>query len=228
LRRSQNSLYFSWAAASLSVLFVLRPFATRYLFFTYPALIVLGYAALIGIVERVGGGQRLALAAAAAVTAVATVQFPHRTQYLHGPAEAAGILAPAGAKRILYCGGTDGQFILNYRVHHDRLDTTIITGDKLPAVTFTPGRFEQFAHDYGVEYVVLENASGWKGPWSKLIDAPLSTMVLERQIPLASSTTRWNGDLRIYRFTNPSSQPKNDLAMRMFMIGGTMDFKLGH
>jgi 4-amino-4-deoxy-L-arabinose transferase-like glycosyltransferase len=227
LRRKPEALYLSWSAASLGVLFLLRPFATRYLFFTYPALIVLGYAALVRIVARLTGRQRPALAAAVAVMALAILQFPHRTQYLHGPDQAASVLAPEGAKRILYCGGTDGNFILNYRMHRAALDTTIITGDKLPAVTFTAGRFEEFAHEYGVKYVVLENAAGWKGPWSHLIAAPPPTLVLEQSIPLTSSTTRWNGDLRIYRFTNPSPQPKNDLAMRMFMIGGTMEFELG-
>ena len=226
-RRKQEALYFSWAVTSLGVLFLLRPYATRYLFFTYPALIVLGYVGLTRIVERFTGGQRPAIAAALVVAALAAVQFPYRTAYLHGPDEAARVLAPAGARRILYCGGTDGNFILNYRVNRAGLDTTIITGDKLPAATFAPGRLEQFAHDYGVQYIVLETASGWQGPWTPLIAEPPPDMVLERRIPMSSSTERWNGDLRIYRFTNPSPEPKNDLAMRMFMIGGTMDFELG-
>jgi len=79
-----------------------------------------------------------------------------------------------------------------------------------------------------VNYIVLEDAFGWRRPWRKLIDAPLSTMVLEQRTGLVSSTSRWNGSLQIYRFTNPSPTPKTDLAMRMFMIGGTMDFKLNH
>ena len=224
--RAETALYLAWAMASLGVLFLLRPYATRYLFFTYPALIVLGYAGLLRVAGYLRAGRRAASAAAIAVAALAVVQFPHRTHFLHGPDEAARELAAVHPRRILYCGGTDGNFILNYRLARAGLDTAIITGDKLPAATFAPVRFEQFAHDYGVQYIVLEDAEEVKSPWEQLSKAGLSTMILERQIQLISSTIRWNGSLRIYRFTNPSPEPKDDLAMRMFMIGGTMDFNL--
>lgn len=225
---SESVLYLAWALTSLGVLFLLRPYATRYLFLTHPAIIVLGYGSLFRIVGRLPGGTRTAVAAGLVVTVFALLQFPLRTAYLHGPEDVARALAPARGVRILYCGGTDGTFVLNYRIAHAGLDTTIISCDKLPNTIFEPPVFEQFAHDYGVNYIVLEDAFGWRRPWRKLIDAPLSTMVLERRSNLISSTSRWNGSLQIYRFTNPSPTPKSDLAMRMFMIGGTMDFKLNH
>jgi Dolichyl-phosphate-mannose-protein mannosyltransferase len=224
----ESALYVAWTLTSLGVLFVIRPYDTRYMFFTYPALLVLGYGSLFRLTRDMPGGRKIALAAASMVTLLAVVQFPHRTAFLHGPEEAARMLAPGRNLRILYCGGTDGDFILNYRIAHPGLDTTIISGDKLSKAVFDPPAFEQFAHDYGVNYVVVEDASGWQRPWRNFVDAPLSTMVLEKRFDLVSSSSRWNGSLQVYRFTNPSPQPKSDLAMRMFMIGGTMDFKLGH
>jgi hypothetical protein len=204
---------------------MLRPYATRYLFFTYPTLIVLGYGSLFHLARLLPGGRQIGLAAASALTVLAVFQFPHRIKFLHGPEEAAALLANTGATRILYCGGTDGNFILNYRLAHPGLDTTIIACDKLPNAMFTPANFEKFANEYGVQYVVIEDAAGWHGRWTGLA-SHLPTMVLERQFDLASSTDRWVGNLRVYRFTNPSPHPRGDLAMRMFMIGGTMDFDL--
>jgi hypothetical protein len=228
LRRSfweESALYLAWLLASLGVLFMLRPYATRYLFFTYPTLIVLGYGSLFHLARLLPGGRQIGLAAASALTVLAVFQFPHRIKFLHGPEEAAALLANTGATRILYCGGTDGNFILNYRLAHPGLDTTIIACDKLPNAMFTPANFEKFANEYGVQYVVIEDAAGWHGRWTGLA-SHLPTMVLERQFDLASSTDRWVGNLRVYRFTNPSPHPRGDLAMRMFMIGGTMDFDL--
>jgi Dolichyl-phosphate-mannose-protein mannosyltransferase len=224
----ESALYLAWMVTSLAVLFVLRPIATRYMFFAYPALIVSGYGALMRLASMLPGGRKVALAAAAGLTLLTFFQFPLRTHYLHGPEVTARILAEAHPSRILYCGGTDGNFILNYHIASPGLETTIITGDKLPVGIFTPARFEEFAHDYGVQYVVLEDASGWHGPWRQLIHDDLPSMVLERKLDLLSSTERWKGSLRIYRFTNPSPHPKSDLAMRMLMIGGMMDFQLGN
>ncbi|MEO8368201.1 MAG: glycosyltransferase family 39 protein [Candidatus Solibacter sp.] len=222
----ESVVYLAWTITSLGVLFLLRPYATRYLFLTHPAIIVLGFGSLFRLAQRLPGGKQTARAAALLLTAFAALQFPLRTAFLHGPEDVARALAPARGVRILYCGGTDGAFVLNYRVAHAGLDSTIISGDKLPNTIFDSPAFEQFAHDYGVNYIVLEDAAGWRRPWRKLIDEPLPTMVLERRTQLVSSTSRWNGSLQVYRFTNPSPQPKSDLAMRMFMIGGTMDFKL--
>jgi hypothetical protein len=207
-------------------LFLLRPYATRYLFFTHPALIVLGYGSLFRLASMLPGGRKTAIAAGCLVTLIPIVQFPHRTQFLHGPEEAAHALATLRPSRILYCGGTDGTFILHYRIAHADLDTTIITGDKLPNAIFEPAAFDQFAHDYGVQYVVIEDAVGWQRPWRQFIGSPLPTMIPEQQFDLVSSTERWQGKLHIYRFTNPSPNPKSELAMRMFIFGGSMDFRL--
>jgi 4-amino-4-deoxy-L-arabinose transferase-like glycosyltransferase len=225
-QRKTIALYGSWIASSMLVVLLIRPITTRYLFFTYPALIIVGYAGLIAIAERFTRQRRWAVVLAAGVTVVALVQFPYRTQYLHGPEEAARILAGTGASRILYCGGTDGNFIFNYRALRDDLKTTILTGDKLPPAIFTSSRMEEFAHDYGIQYIVLEKTTDlMEGPWTALFNAPARSMLPERDVRMSSSG-RWNGILRIYRFANPSPDPKSEISMRMPMIGGTMEFRL--
>jgi hypothetical protein len=226
-RRRTLALYAAWALPALGVLLLIRPIATRYFFFTYPALMALGYAGLISLVERLTGRRRWAIGVAAAVTMLALAQFPYRTQFLHGPEEAARLIAEKRPHRVLYCGGTDGNFIFNYRALQPGLGTTIITGDKLSPKMFTPAGLEEFAHDYGVQYIAMEDAPmlAAKRPWIPLLKSPPPSLVPMYDVRMTSAG-RWNGTIHIYRFTNPSPRPKDDLSMRMFMIGGTMDFKL--
>jgi hypothetical protein len=229
-RRKQAALYIAWAVPAIAVLFLIRPFSTRYLHIVFPALFVLGYSGLMSIVERVTGSRRWALAAAAALMASAVFwKFPYPTQFVNGPDQAARLLAGTGAQRILYCGKTDGNFIFQYRSIREGLDTVVIAGDKLPAVIFRPEEFHRFAHEYGVQYVVLEEFPGVarKPAWLPLISSPPPSLVFERAIPVSSSMVQWTGALRLYRFTDPSPNPKADLSLRMNMIGRTMNFHLG-
>ncbi len=122
---------------------------------------------------------------------------------------------------------TDGNFIFYYRSLRDGLGTTIIPGDKLPAETFSVAALTEFAREYGVQYILMEEVPNVpaKRPWLPLLMSPPDSMKLERDIRL-SSFSGWNGVLHVFRFTDPSPKPKSDLALRMFMIGGTMNFKL--
>jgi 4-amino-4-deoxy-L-arabinose transferase-like glycosyltransferase len=231
VRRRPTALYISWAASSLLVLLILGPFSVRYLFFIVPPMFVLGYASLAGIGQRWPGLQRWVIGAGA-VLVLGALAYGARSPvvYLRGPDEAAQVLASLAPHRILYCGGTDGNFIFSYRSHRQPLETIIIAGAKLPDGVFTTSALEEFARRYGVEYIVVERARGLRReahPWEPLIDAPPPSAVVLRDIPLVSSSYRWNGLLRIYRFTNPSSTPDEELTMRMNMIGGGMRFALG-
>jgi hypothetical protein len=226
VKRKQVALYISWIVVSMGVLLLIRPLSTRYLFFTLPAVIVMGYDGLLWLGERFAS-RRAAVVAAVAVCVLAAVWKVPPTPYLHGPDDAARMLAKLKPSRILYCGGSDGQFIFNYRSARAGLDTTIISGDNLPPAVFTPDGLETFAHDYGVQYIVMEDAQGLvRGrPWTPMIHNLPPSMIPEREI-LLSGSGRWNGVLRVYRFANPSRTPKDHLSMRMQMIGGTMGFEL--
>ncbi len=107
------------------------------------------------------------------------------------------------------------------------LRTIIIRGDKLPATMFALETFESFAHRYGINYVVLEHTelSQWEGPmpWDELRVMPSASMVLERDVLMTSSETNLNGELRIYRFTNPARNPEDSLRLVIPKIGGAFD-----
>jgi hypothetical protein len=90
---SESVLYVAWVLASLVVLFLLRPYATRYLFLTHPATIVLAYGSLFRIARRLPGGKRTAVAAGMIITLYALLQFPAS----HGvPSRSGGCGACAG------------------------------------------------------------------------------------------------------------------------------------
>lgn len=232
LPRKSTAFYAAWAASSFFVLLLIGPYSVRYLFFALPAIIVLGYSSLWRIMERLRtGSARWAFGLCIGVLLISFVwSYPPPSVFLRGPDEAATLLAGTGAHRILYCGGTDGNFIFSYRSVRPGLDTFIIVGDKLPRELFTPARFEAFAERYGIEYIVLERSNAprerVRHPWEALLDSTPPSMRLERNFPLASSVVRWNGTLGVYRFTHPSPNPDDHLTMKMNMIGGTMDFQL--
>jgi hypothetical protein len=232
VRRRQTALYASWAIASLLVLLVLGPFSARYLFFVLPPMIVLGYAAFQDIARR-WPFARLPILAAGTIVLILALTFgaQSRVTFMSGPDEAARQLAALSPHRVLYCGGTDGNFIFSYRAHSQPMQTVILAGDKLPNTIFTPSGLEEFARNYGIEYIVLEHAPNLrtriKHPWESLFDTPPPSAVALADIPLVSSDARWNGLLRIYRFNNPLPAPDEELTMRMNMIGGSMSFAIG-
>ncbi len=233
LQRRSTALYASWAISALLLLVLLAPYSPRYLFFVVPPVFVLGFASLAEISGRWPATRRWVIVASGALL-LATIAYSSRSRvaFMRGPDEVARMLSSLTPRRILYCGGTDGNFIFSYRSHHAPLETVILAGDKLSADVFIRTALEDFVHRYGVEYVVLEQAPRlpprMKHPWEPLIDAPAANMVPVRDVSLASSDYRWNGMLRIYRVTNPSPTPDTDLVMRMNMIGGSMRFTMEH
>ena len=232
VRRRQTALYASWALSSLLVLLILGPFSPRYLFFLLPPMIVLGYAALQDMANR-WPTARLPILGAGIVILLMAMMFgaTSRVTFMSGPDEAARKLVALSPRRILYCGGTDGNFIFSYRAHSAPMTTVILAGDKLSPKIFTQPGLEEFARRYGIEYIVLEHAPNLRGrlkhPWEPLFDTPPPSAVPLSDIRLASSDARWNGLLRIYRFNDPLPAPDEQLTMRMNMIGGSMSFSLG-
>ncbi len=232
LPRTSTAFYSAWAGSAFLVLLLIGPYNVRYLFFALPALVVLGYTSLWSLLRKLlPGRERWGVAPCLTVLVISLVgSYPPPNVYLKGPSETAKILAGTGAHRILYCGGTDGNFMFSYRSARPGLDTVILAGDKLPKDFFAPASFERFAQRFGIEYLVLERstvaAERSRHPWSALLDSVPASMHLKRSLPLASSVARWNGTLDIYQFAHPSVHPDNDLTMRMNMIGGSMQFSL--
>jgi 4-amino-4-deoxy-L-arabinose transferase-like glycosyltransferase len=218
-------LYAAWAAGAWAVLLWIGPYDVRYLFFVLPPMILLAYQLLgrvAGLVLR-DNRRWLAPAGVAAYTVAIGLAVPQH--FLRGPAQAADLLVTGKPRRILYCGSTDGNFIFAVRTRDPRLETIVLSGDKLPAQLFTPAEFDKFAHRFGVEYVVLEQPSPSRA-YASLGSLGPDTLIWQQDIPMASSWPRWqNSKLSIYKFTNPSPQPEQALGIMVDKIGAEVQVR---
>lgn len=221
--RQANVPYVAWAACVFVLALVLPPYDLRYVFLGYPALIVVVCSVLYQASKRLIS-ERFAWVPLAALAALSVVaHLGTKPPFVRGPFEAASLLAPARPGRILYCGRSNGNFIFAARSLDPQQKTTIVRGDKLPRAVFAPSAFEQFAHDYGIDFVVLENSIIAR-PWDPLFQQAPRSFTLVRDVPLASSDAKMNGNLRILRFANPSSTPESTLHLRT--LGETVDTEL--
>ena len=218
--RSGNSLYVAWAAAAVAPLLVLPAYDYRYLLYVQAPLIVVAYSLLLRLGTLVGAGRRAYALPVVTACAWALVQLRAPATWIKGPTEAVDEIFRAGApRRVMYCGESNGSFIFAVRCRSKGSGTAVIRGDKLSDSTFTPEAMEQFARRYGVEFIVLERSSRVTWPWHRLRATPAPSMVLEREIDLSSSHATLNGDLRVYRFLNPSPQPEKSLTLRNDILG---------
>jgi hypothetical protein len=152
---------------------------------------------------------------------------------LHGPAQAAAGVVTGSPSRILYCGKTDGSFIFAVRCLDPEIRTVVIRGEKLPASTFNISEFENLAHRYGINYIILEHGPDYRSgsyspaPWDSLRTAALPNLELKQVIPLTSSSFKesFKGSLYVYRFTNPSRNPENLLKQSSRLINDNLDLK---
>jgi len=194
-------LFVAWAACAFFLLLILGPYDLRYLFFVYPALLVIAYASLERVSERFLP-KRLAwmpIAAAVAACTIAGLQVP--AVFLTGPSEAASIVVTGKPERVLYCGSTDGNFIFAVRARDAHANTIVLSGEKLLSETkFSAESLEQLAEQHGIDQVVVEHTDR-KQPCSALDPGQLPTMKMEQQIRMTSSLPRFDGGtLTVYRF----------------------------
>lgn len=216
-------LYVSWAAAAFLLLLLIGPYDPRYLFYMYPALIVLACVTVARVSAALAPRLNDAYAPLIAAVVFATVELAGPS-YLTGPSQAAAALRGEQVKRVLYCGDTDGSFMFAVRSQDPALRTIVIAGDKLDETVFTPDRIETFARRYGIDHIVIEKISRPR-PWDKLGAAPPASMPVERRTELRSSNPRWNGALTIYRFLNPSPTPESTLTIPIPRIGSQVETK---
>ncbi len=219
----ENVPYLAWAACVFAVAFLMPPYDFRYIFFAYPALAivvssVLHRAGLRLLPAKFAWTLPAALAAAWFATHITTSPY-----FVRGPAETAKLLAPVHAERILYCGRSNGNFIFALRALDPELRSATIRGDKLPRGIFQDGAFEKFAHDYGIQFVVMERSLVQR-PWDRLFESAPESFELVRELPLSSSDRLMNGRLRVFRFSNPSPTPLGTLELRA--LGMKLDAEL--
>lgn len=217
--RREDALFLAWAFSAAAFLLSLGMLDQRYLIFAAPPLIVIFFRSLHAVCARLTRPFPAWLAAGALGAIFSVVQLSHPAPFLSGPAEAAEAVLAGGPARIIYCGGTTGQFTFAARERDNNRQSVVIRGDRLPAGMFDAAAFENFAHRYGVRYVVLEKTRRQRH-WNTLAANPSPSMVLERVIPLRSSDPLWRGSLAVYRFTNPSPMPDDTIKLRLSKVGG--------
>jgi hypothetical protein len=205
------ALYLAWIVSVAGMLMLLGASSGRYLFWLLPPVITVIYASLFsGSASLWGERCACCLAAGFALLWFANGLRFH-PDFLQGPAEAAALVVRQGAPtRIVYAGQADGNFAFAARSLDTSLRTIVISGEKLPHEKYDPAAFEAFCREYGVNWIVIEDVRQAR-KWSALPAVPPATMQLVASIPLQSSRPRWNGQLRVYRFTEPSSHPRNIL-----------------
>jgi hypothetical protein len=200
-----SNLYLAWILLVVPLLLVTAG-NIRYLFFLLPPVIVLGYAMLFRGCACLWGERRAWYVPAGFAAAWLVTGLMFTPEFLRGPGAAAAAVVGGAPARVLYAGEADGNFIFAVRSLDPKLQTIVVSGEKLKSETFEPAAFQQFCQQYGIDWIVLEEATK-AHKWSALQNSAPRSMKLERTIPLESSRTRWqHGEIRIYRFIAPAEQ----------------------
>lgn len=216
---ASNPLYAAWVLAALVVPLVTHHSASRYVFFVLPPLVVLGCALLFRAATLTMGPRWGAWAATLVVGAFCALQADLSVPYTRGPEVVAARLVDGQPRRILYCGVTDGHFVLAVRSRDPNLNTVVIRGDKLPIDTFEAEVLARFLRDYGIRHLVVER-SGRPAAWDTTDFASVASLVPVATEPLQSSMRLLSGgELRVYRFDAPAENPAPGLSVRLNQVG---------
>lgn len=223
-RRRQNAFYLAWVITAFGLLLLIVPFSARYLFFGMPAAILIAYNEVFWVAERLIGHRYAwcAPAAAALVCSVAGLLTP--AIFMRGPSEAAAALVNGQARRVLYCGSADGNFVFAVRARDPKLNTVVISGDKLPASVLNPAGFDRFVQEYGVNDVIIERTARAQ-PCDSVAASPPASLTFDRAIPLDSSRLRWKGKLLVYHAAAPGTTPPRSLKVAIPRIGSDVEVK---
>jgi Dolichyl-phosphate-mannose-protein mannosyltransferase len=217
-RQSNDAIYVAWLIAVLLMLLGAPASNGRYLFFAYPAAMVLAFSMATQIAGAVA--PRLQYAPAILATAwIAISALPGPRAMLSGPAEAASYLVQSHARRVLYCGSTDGNFMFSLRALDQSLEDSVIPCDKIPEGQARPETLPDFARRFDADYLVIERTSrtrSWDGP---LRDPNLS---VESVIPQHSSQPRFEGRLSIYRVYSGSRSIQNEFEPPISAFGTSL------
>jgi hypothetical protein len=232
------ALYAAWAAAVLPVPIVAWQHDERYLFAGFPAYIVI-------VLDLTGQAAARMFNAAAArwsmvLAAVLLFGIHVRDNVTHnsGPMQAAQYVWGQKPKRVLVCGRGEYQFIFKIRcLAGAQPELVILRGSKLPVEALQPEEFERFAHEYGVEYVVIGDdwnsyrrrhpKQGREYPWQVIMEQPTTHMELEQKIPMENTFEFMEGDVLVYRFSNPSPNPLAELPLWMNILKQELTVDLG-
>lgn len=223
IHQGNTALYAAWIISIGALLICIPPRDVRYLFFLFPAVVVLVYSwfwSWLHSVISIGYVRMVLAAVCLTILAISASNF--RYFYLSGPYEAAQLVKPNHAKRVLYCGFHNGAFLFAMREVDSSLETVVFRGDKIDTKVFERANFDQFAHRFGIEMIFMESDARWQ-PWQDLLNAPLPTMALEQSIPLLNTDRLQPERIQIFRYLNPSKTPEKVLAVPSYTSGKNWD-----
>jgi hypothetical protein len=214
-----NLLYVAWALAALAVPLVTHHSTSRYVFFVLPPTVVLGCALLFRTARSLMGPRWGRWATTVTVGVFCVLQGDTPVLFTRGPEAVAARIVDGQARRILYCGVTDGHFVLAVRSRDPNLNTVVIRGDKLPDDTFDAETLTAFLRDYGISHLVVER-SARPAAWDTTEFASVARLAHIATEPLHSSMRLLSGgELRVYRFDAPSANPARRLNVRLGQMG---------
>jgi len=214
------NLYLAWMCSASLVLLFIGMYDERYLFLVYPPLAVIVFAVLEHFCRKLFAEERSWYVPAAAALLLFIQGCRMTVPYASGPGEVGRSMVTGAPRRILYAGAATGSFIFAVRAADPNLQTIVLRGDRLNS--YTSADFEQLAHDYGIEAVIVAKENNAK-PWDQLLSDRAPHLVFEREIPLTSTRRSWNGTISIFRFTNPSPTPKKTLKMYIPKLDSDME-----
>ena len=215
----ESDLYAAWAASAMGLMLILRPWEARYLFYAFAPLAVIGFTVAAAAGRRIAGAGNRAWAPACAIAAAAfTISESRPPDRLDGMAEAARLVAASVPRRVLAAGSHNGSFIFEMRAADPGGTSMVLRADKLPDEVQLPGAFERFLHEFGIGAVVIEDTVQPE-VYDWLRHTRPSSLVLERTIPLRARHAA-DGDLLVFRFTNPSPTPADSIHLPSALVKG--------
>ncbi len=225
-RNTGIDLSLAWIVSYALLLLWLGPFDERYLFYLFPPMFAVGFAAAWRLSAKLVPDSYVWTVPTTLGALCFGLGLTLPPQYLRGPMQAARVLVSGAPERILYCGTTvNGPFIFAVRTLDPQLRTIVLNADKFDEQYFEPAALEKIAQRYGITHVVVEYSE--RDPhWEALRARPPASMILEREIPVASSHRTWNGSLRIFRLANTATHPEQDVTLDIPKIGGGIDLSL--
>ena len=139
--------------------------------------------------------------------------------FLSGPAQAAAYVFENHARRVLYCGLTDGNFMFSLRTLDQNLNDSVVPCYKIPEGERRPDALPNFARRINADYLIVEHANRPQ-PWDgQLTDSNLS---LEKVIPQDGSQRRYKGNLCIYHVSGNTDPPEYELEVPISAFGRSL------
>ena len=213
-----DALYVAWIASVLLVLMAVPASDDRYFFFAYPAFLIVALSVATRIAASFVPSLRYApaLLGTAWMGASGLLAAP---PFLSGPAQAAAYVFENHARRILYCGLTDGNFMFSLRTLDRNLDDTVVPCYKIPEDQRRPDSLPDFARRINADYLIVEHATRPQ-PWDGALTDP--NLSLERVIPQDGSQRRYKGDLSIYRVSGDTHPTEYELEVPITAFGRSL------